>query len=310
MKATISPPENKSNISEENISFSYTMGIPTVLLEDPNLTDRQFRLMIHLIGLARKEGYCWASDEYLANKLGVSVSQIQRELLELEKNEWLVRKTVKEGMISVRSIYVAPAFSKKPYEYAHMSTSSTHTRAPRVRTGELPIYKASNILNKKKKKESPNSKSSDVPLPSLLSFGEFQRIKLTQQDYNDLEKRFGKQKLENLITAVDGNLEERGITRKSYKATILNWERREKIFNPKAKKEDIQEKNKAYAQEVVKTLKKNLIPKGVKLYVNSSYIELGDRHHPTATILQFSENGFKDQLKNELRRMNLIKYLT
>ncbi len=297
--------------NQENLSLSYTIGIPAILVDDKNLSDRQFRLMIHLIGLARKEGYCYASDKYLAEKMGISLSQIKREIRELEKNEYITRNTDRSKMIPSRSIYVTPAFSKKPYEGSPMSLSKGHPRPYRRATGELHNILSSNNIIKKKERERKKVVATAPPSP-LISFGEFKKIKLTQRDYDSLQKSIGKEELDKTIRDADEWLAASGKTKKNYKAFLQSWIRREKEFNSsnhQCVKLNILEKNKTYAHNVEKILRKNGIPKEVKLHANSSYLEIGLKNHPTTTIIEFKEKNFQERLRNELQKMELMQYL-
>lgn len=259
----------------------------------------------------------WAYLLSLPNDWKVSVKHLIKQSPGGRDKVWRILNDLKESGLCIllqrrqEGGKWAPAeyiIAESQEELEEFKKSLPHTEKPS--TEKPGVYKEE-ILHKSNIKISKEMQKpvAGAPLP-LLSFGEFKRVKLTQEDYDDLEKRFGKQKLQDLITAVDGNLEERGITRKNYKATLLNWERREKTFNPISKREDIQEKNKSYAQEVVKTLKENLLPGAIKLEAATSYLEIGALNHPHTKILNYSENGFKEQFENELRRMDLFKYLT
>lgn len=327
---------NKDNSKEETFSLSYTIGIPTVLVEDKNLSDRQFRLMIHLIGLARKEGYCWASDKYLAEKMKISISQIKREIQTLEKNEYIIRKTVRKGMKSERSIYVTPAFSKKSYESSPVSLPDAHPRASGMVTGELPIYKESNIINKKR--ESPNFESSDAP----AAFSKFSKemgiaceklldhvfsLKVKTYDprnsvttwYNWLDCmrkiiEIDKRSLSEITEMIDyihdddfWDINVRSPQKLREKWTEIELQKKKAIA--KIAKEDREFENEMYAQEIEKTLRKNGIPKEVMIHVNSSYIEIGMKSHPTARIIKFTEKAFKGMVWNTLRKMGLLQYL-
>lgn len=166
-----------------------------------------------------------------------------------------------------------------------------------------------NISNKEKKKEREKVVAK-APPPPLISFGEYKRVKITQKDYDSLCNKFGKKRVEEQVIRADNWLEANGQTKKNYKAFMQNWMLRPQYHNLQAQKEDLQEKNKEYATKIVKTLRKNNVPKEVKLYIASSYMEIGAANHPTTQVLMFTENGFKEQLDNILRKMNLIKYLT
>jgi len=307
-------------MSKENETpiFSYTIGIPAALLEDKNLSNSQKILMINLIGLSHKEGYCWGTDKFLSEKLGCSVPTLQRDLVFLEKEEYIVRKTFLNGMKKVRHIYVTNAFSKKVYEYSSVSSPNTHQREVGIVTSEQSNNRNTNNrnMNKKISKEiqkmpAPSQKSVAVaPSPQKISFGEFQRVKLSQEDYDDLEKRLGKDRLTDLVNAVDAWLEENGKSKKNYKATILNWARREKNFNPTIAKEDVFKKHKEGAEKLRTILFSKSIPRTFRMDCCSKYVEIGHSDHPNKEVIKYEEKGFQSLLEHKLRKMNMFQYLT
>jgi hypothetical protein len=149
-----------------------------------------------------------------------------------------------------------------------------------------------------------NIREETSPFP-LLSFGEYQILKLKEKDYLTFCEKYGKNLFDEELITADNWLEANGATRENYRAFMQNWMNRRKDGSPTDKKEDLIEKNKAYAQEVIKTIKGRMNPKEVIIHSNSSYVELGAPNHPHTTVLKFSEHGFKDQLDGELRKRGL-----
>jgi len=78
----------------------------------------------------------------------------------------------------------------------------------------------------------------------------------------------------------------------------------------KPPKEQREKLNREGAKKIVDILKKNPIHKDFLIDCCSTFIELGRRSHPNKVVINYSEHGFQDQLENELRRMDLFKYLT
>jgi len=343
MMANIHHPPINSNSTEEKISLSYTVGVPTALLEDPNLTDRQFRLMIHLIGLARKEGYCWASDKYLSQKMNVSIKQIQRELQSLEKNEWIVRNTIKEGMKSVRSIYVTPAFSKNSYEYSRVSTSDTPSGAPRILPADVPISKASNTLSKK---DSPNSKSSDVtPIFSKFSKDmetacetllshvfslpvkshDPRKVETTWFNWLDSMRKIMEidhRSISEVTEMIDyihtddfWDINVRSPQKLREKWVEIELQKKKKLSNPK--KEDRPKVHKAIAQKLLDKLnekKQELseeIKNTIKYSIHPQEVVIGMTSAPmNDKTIPYADPEFVPHLRGFLSRFNLQQYLT
>lgn len=166
-------------------------------------------------------------------------------------------------------------------------------------------------ISKEIQKEPANVSKSVAVTPSLskISFGEFKRVKLTQEEFDDLEKRLGKPKLEDIIIAVDLWFEETGKTKKSHKATILNWARREKNFNPKAQIEDDFKKHKNGAEKLREMIFSRGCPKDFSMFCGTTYVEVGYNSHPNKQILKYDEKNFLTLLEHHLRKMNILSLL-
>lgn len=310
----ISEEQKKSKPFNETPSFSYTIGIPSALLEDDALSNSQKILLINLIGLSHQEGYCWASDKYLMEKLGVSLSTLKRELRQLEELHYIRRYSYKEGMIQKRKIYVTNAFSKKVCGVSPMTPPGGHPRPSEGVTSDP--HNNISINNRKISKEIQSeprkvSKSvADAPSLPKISFGEFKRVKLSSEDYEDLCERLGKDHLEEIIDNLDAWLEENGKVKKNYKATILNWARREKQFNPSSAKEDLVTKHKEEALKLRTLLFSKAIPQTFQMNCFGHWVELGHSEHPHKEIINYEEKGFQRLLEHKLRKMNVFQYLT
>ncbi len=63
---------------------SYWHQIPDVILRDKRISSSGVRLYLEISGLLDKRGYCWASNEYLAELMGVTGSTVSRLVKQLE----------------------------------------------------------------------------------------------------------------------------------------------------------------------------------------------------------------------------------
>ncbi|MDN3508969.1 MAG: DnaB-like helicase C-terminal domain-containing protein [Candidatus Neptunochlamydia sp.] len=77
---------------------------------------------------------------------------------------------------------------------------------------------------------SPYSESSRPP---LIDFGEFKKIKLSQEEYEALSSELGQEDLDRIITEADSYLEKNQTERKDSKAYLLKWFERQKSFSKK-----------------------------------------------------------------------------
>lgn len=188
----------------------------------------------------------------------------------------------------------------------------TENPSPENAAPENPSHNKERVILSNDSKEKDLLRRSKVVAaapPPKVSFGEFKRVKLTQADLNDLVERFGKEKINATIDAVDSWCEENGKTKKNYKLTILNWIKREPQFNPQAKKEEIQQKNRQLASEIKKKLEQAGVQRKIRFDLCSTCLELGSYDHPHVKAIPFNENGFRDQLEGFLRKTNLFSLI-
>lgn len=57
---------------ERDIEPFIKLVFPTSLLGDKNLTLLERLLLIYILSLCKKMGYCWATNEYFSERFGVS----------------------------------------------------------------------------------------------------------------------------------------------------------------------------------------------------------------------------------------------
>lgn len=85
----------------------YYVVIPTIVFEDKNLKDSS-KLLYGLIStLINKNGYCYAGNEYLANKRKTTPQNISRLLKELEERKYIIIEYLRDGaIVKNRKIYL------------------------------------------------------------------------------------------------------------------------------------------------------------------------------------------------------------
>ena len=80
---------------------------------------------------------------------------------------------------------------------------------------------------KEKEEEEEKEEEREKGKPSKNKYGEFQKVKLTEEEHSKLIDRLGEIKTRDLIDRLDNYKESTGKSYKSDYATILNWHRRE-----------------------------------------------------------------------------------
>lgn len=91
-----------------------------------------------------------------------------------------------------------------------------HEASAQLRNGELTVKQP---LTAKE----PNP----ISLLSHIIYGEFQNIKLSEDEFKKLNEKFGNTKTKEFIERLSGYIASKGVRYKSHYATILNWERRD-----------------------------------------------------------------------------------
>lgn len=105
--------EVKDNPEPEVNPAGYAFSIlPSAIMDDERLSDSELILYARLMSLAQKEGYCWATNEYLAQKCRKSKKTISRYLTTLEECGHIRRDVVRNenSEVVVRKIYINTLF--------------------------------------------------------------------------------------------------------------------------------------------------------------------------------------------------------
>jgi len=158
------------NKQKNNENQGYFFIIPTVLVEQG---DHIKALLYGLISsLVSKEGYCWASNKYLAEKLGrKDCSVISTKIAELENDGWVISEVDKQAG-NQRKIWISnpTPIRKKPKTSLEKTkdligknqrgslekTKEGHWKKPKT---SLEISKDSNIKEKYKEKDNNNKRA-------------------------------------------------------------------------------------------------------------------------------------------------------
>lgn len=75
---------------ERDIDTFINVVIPTSLLGDSRLTFLERLLLMDILSLCKKKGYCWATNEYFKNLFNVSKQTISKSISSLSKYGYIV----------------------------------------------------------------------------------------------------------------------------------------------------------------------------------------------------------------------------
>lgn len=158
---------------------SFFVMFPTRYLE--TLTPRQSILMGVLIGMAKKEGYAYPSNQTLSNIINVSVDSIQRDLQYLEENNYIIRQIIRNEKKEIvdRRIFIKDLTAELPIPL----------------TAELRLPSPQNCDNNSNKKDN-NNINIDLPQEYLESFNKWMQYK------KEKKQKYGKIGMNTLIQKI------------------------------------------------------------------------------------------------------------
>lgn len=188
-----------------------------------------------LSGLCRKEGYCWASDNQLAEMMETKERTMKSWLLSLEKEGFIHRRTEnksyrdEEGKLlwkKTRKIFLAVSYSNKSCERA--KNDPIDERAENCPSNE----RAENCPYKEGiSKEGIPKGGKDTPPPPpdpSTSYGSDGLVQLSTNEYDKLVADIGQVKLTELIESLNDYMGSTGKTYKSHYHTLKSWHRKDK----------------------------------------------------------------------------------
>lgn len=137
------------NAYQENTDGFAFLMIPQVVAQDRRLKGNEKLLYGHIFSLTKKEGYCWATNEYLSDLMGVSKDCISRyitHIIELGYLERVVVKDKKSGQITCRKLYIKNMFAdpdEEEPEEEKAEESSRPNDQPSIPNDQYPLVKRS-----------------------------------------------------------------------------------------------------------------------------------------------------------------------
>lgn len=168
------------------------------------------------------------------------------------------------------------------------------------------------------KKKSKEKRKKDTVGVKILTFGENENCKLTENEKQKLLSKMSAQELQYWIDEIDiavGKVGGEKEFKKLYKSktdthffTIISWKRkRESEGKPSGKATGGLEANKEYAEYVVENFDAMCQQRNCKIHVGPKYVECVQvGAQIPSTCINYTENGFKEQVDNMLRKRGII----
>lgn len=113
------PPEEIKNQEENNIEtfdaeneISYYTTVPSEIIYDTTISIGALKTYLIISGFFKKSGYCFASDQWIADVLQTKKRVVQDYLNELEQKSYIIRESFNEGFKKRRKIWKPSAYKK------------------------------------------------------------------------------------------------------------------------------------------------------------------------------------------------------
>lgn len=187
----------------------------TSILSDPGFSMLTFEdwgrwlKLVALIAAHGKNGTLTASENFFAvsletGTLMITLTRVSSLNIEAKNDNGTVTVTLKN-------------WSK------YQAKSSSYKRVKRWRETHRVT------LDKKRQEETRQEEKKEILKEKV--FGEFQNVKMTEEEFDKLSQRFGPKRTQDMIENLSQYLKSKGAKYKSHYATLLNWARREKEPN-------------------------------------------------------------------------------
>ena len=100
-------------MAEETRMMGYYVVIPNEVMFDENLMANAKLLYGQIALLTEKEGYCWASNKFFADKNNTSEKSISKWINNLADNDYIKLEYEHLGINNIRKIFLNTSFKYK-----------------------------------------------------------------------------------------------------------------------------------------------------------------------------------------------------
>ena len=138
-------------MKENKESIGYYSVIPATVLYNKELKANEKLLYAIITSLACKEGYCFASNQYLAEKLDVNPKTVSSWISDLRDKDFIIVELIRNGnnQIIQRKIYINDSPYPLNHEYQYQSKNG---QAIHQKVEDNNIRNNNKINNKEQRK--------------------------------------------------------------------------------------------------------------------------------------------------------------
>lgn len=211
---------------EEKQNVGYYSIIPSTILYNKNLKANQKILYAVITSLSNKEGYCFASNKYLAEKLNVGANTVSGWITDLRRKNFIQVELIRNDKQEIiqRRIYI----NDIPYNF--------YKEYPYI------INKEEGILQKS---EENNIINNNIKTHTLSKIGYQDKVFLYAYEYEDLIEKYGQVKTDKCMEELSLYKKSKGVEYVSDYDTIKRWviDRVEEREKRKSKQNKIRKAN-------------------------------------------------------------------
>ena len=297
------------------LEFPYLSILPYAVLSDKDLRPNAKIFYSCLVGLAKKEGYCWASNQQLAEMMQVQPRAIRLWLESLEKKGFIRRdirniphkEQAQFFWKKERKIFVNDGFSNNACDVAQKDRFYDVAQKDHINSKSLSIKK-----KERERKNPPNfsheiTKTEEKKASPKIAYSEY--VLMTEDEYKSLVTEFGETFVKLKISSMDTHCAEKEV-KVPYKNCYLKlkaWCAEDKLKSNKFSSRNPTNfsRNLDFAKLLIEK-NPNLASKGMlNLFnsVNEQYFEIALNNMNWTISLH--ENGFRDQIVTKLNLWNI-----
>ena len=202
-------------------------------------------LLLIISSLCAEKGYCYASNSYFTELFNIPEENISRKIKKLEE----------KGYITIEYEKIGCQVKKRYIRLTKISIDDCQKYQSTIDENVKENIISNNIININKK---------EIYKEKKKSYGEFNRIKLTDTEYNKLIKEYGEEFIKIQIDQLDKYVESNNnknkytnfylVLRKSIRD---NWFKNKKYpewFNKEIKKEEINQEEEIEMKKLINSI--------------------------------------------------------
>ena len=293
---------NQDKKTHTVLEFPYISIIPYSVMSCTDLEPNAKLYYGCLAGLSKKEGYCWATDEQLAEMHKVSERQIKRWNDSLEKNGFIKRITENKPYEDSsgrwlwkkkRKIYVSEGFSKNVFEGDKNVTIDEGDKNVTIDEGDKNV--TYNKTTSKKKKLTSLGISSKPTASVVVSF-DSKGLDLNNTAIKTASKGFTQESIDLAIQRTLGMK-----NRVSDSATFIHWLKNPDKWSEVESKDSIVVKNTEYLESKKYLDGKSFAETKIWLYKNS--IEFVPNANCPSVVFSVESQTFIEDVEKYIKKL-------